>query len=79
MRKCSKRETRFPRAIPPASGDEPRQDDPHDAVNFELMSIALSVARLQEIIGPRPDLAAARVVIRPAGRTAAKRSRHRAA
>ena len=79
MRKCSKRETRFPRAIPPASGDEPRQDDPHDAVNFELMSIALSVARLQEIIGARPDLVPARAVTQPARRTAAKRSRHKAA
>jgi hypothetical protein len=52
MLKCSKRETRFPRSLLPAFSDGP-QDDPHDAIYFELMSIALSVSRLRDIIQKR--------------------------
>jgi hypothetical protein len=50
MLKCSKRAARFPRSLLPAFSDSPQQDDPHDAIHFELMSIALSVARLREIV-----------------------------
>jgi hypothetical protein len=50
MRKTSKRGTRFRRSLLPAFQDGPGGDDPQDAVHFELMSIALSVARLRQLI-----------------------------
>jgi len=49
MFKRTKRETRVPRPNSKCFSD-PRREEPDDAVNFELMSIALSVARLRHLM-----------------------------
>ena len=49
MFKRSKRETRVLRPNSKCFSG-PRREEPDDAVNFELMSIALSVARLRHLM-----------------------------
>jgi hypothetical protein len=38
----------------PEFSDDPAQDDPHDAIDQELLGIWLSISRLRELIRARP-------------------------
>lgn len=51
------------RPLPPRFSDDPAHDDPHDAVDQELLGIWLSISRLRQLIRARPPLTSdARVV-----------------
>jgi hypothetical protein len=56
MPKSSKRQTKSaPRSIDPGCMGDPAKDDPRDAVDLEFLTIALSLARVREIIHSRAD------------------------
>ena len=64
--------------------DDPARDDPHDAVEQELLGIWLSISRLRQIIRRGPAAAASGRIIALQRRTttkkpARKKPRHRAA
>lgn len=50
MRRHRKRATAKPQALPAAFNDDPAHDDPHDAIEQELLGIWLSLSRLRELI-----------------------------
>jgi len=55
MRKRPKTATNRRRAPgQPVFSDDPAQDDPHDAIDQELLGIWLSISRLRELIRARP-------------------------
>jgi hypothetical protein len=49
----------------PAFSDDPAHDDPHDAIEQELLGIWLSISRVRELIRARPaHLIASRKIAR---------------
>ena len=38
------------KAVPPVFNDDPAYDDPHDAIDQELLGIWLSISRLRQLI-----------------------------
>jgi hypothetical protein len=58
MRKQKHRKKGIPqgatRTRPLVISDKPAHDDPHDAINQELLGIWLSISRLRQLIQSRP-------------------------
>ncbi len=60
---------------PPVVSDDPIDDDPHDAIERELLGIWLSISRLRQLIQDRPMASARRVISWQ--RSAAKKATHK--
>ncbi len=54
--------TKRPAPVLPAFNDDPALDDPHDAIEKELLGIWLSISRLRELIRDKPPAAAVRMI-----------------
>lgn len=68
MRSHRKRATTKSPALPPAFNDDPAQDDPHDAIEQELLGIWLSISRLRDMMRDKPAAAGGCVIpLRPRG------------
>lgn len=68
------------RTRPPVFSDDPAQDDPHDAIDQELLGIWLSISRLRHLILARPPRARVIPLRRAAPKKAtAKKPRRKAA
>ena len=72
------------RARPPVFNDDPAQDDPHDAIDQELLGIWLSISRLRQLIrgstAAAPGGGVTRLPRRPAPKKSTqKKPRRRAA
>jgi hypothetical protein len=64
------------RALPPVFDDDPARDDPHDAIEQELLGIWLSISRLHQMIRGTPAAVTDGCVI-PLRRRAAPKSTHK--
>jgi hypothetical protein len=62
MRKHRKRATTKSPTLPPAFNDDPAHDDPHDAIEQELLGIWLSISRLRDMMWDKPAAADGRVI-----------------
>ncbi len=61
----------------PVFNDDPANDDPHDAIDQELLGIWLSVSRLRQLIRGNSAATPDRHVIRLPRRQAPKKSTHK--
>ncbi len=77
MRKHKMLATTKDRARAAVFNDDPAHDDPHDAIDQELLGIWLSISRLRQMIRGRPPAAARRPRHPVAAAAAPKKPTHK--